>query len=52
MKKYVVKVYRAISEQVLDILDLFKNLRKGYGLIPTYYYSDPKIAIAHKVLLF
>ena len=50
MKKYVIKAYHAISEQMLDILDLFKNLRKGYSFIPTYYYSDPKIAIARKVL--
>lgn len=42
--------YKSASERVIDILDLFKNLRKGYGFIPTYYYSDPKIAIAHKVL--
>lgn len=48
--KIFTSAYKSASECVLDMLDLFKNLRKGYGFIPTYYYSDPKIAIARKVL--
>ena len=39
-----------LIEFFLDLIDKFKNWRKGYGFIPTSYYSDPKWAIARKVL--
>lgn len=43
-------LFNKIAEPYLNLKDKLANWVKGYGFIPTSYYSDSKKEISHKVL--
>lgn len=47
---FIQTLFNKITEPYFDLKDKLENWAKGYGFIPTSYYSDSKKEIAHKIL--